>query len=149
VAGAFIAGAADVIEWLVQRARTYVFSTATPPVLAVALQESLRLIESESWRRARLRELIAQLHESAMQLPWRLLSSETAIQPLIVGDNAAVLALAEALQARGLWVPAIRPPTVPEGSARLRISLSAAHTREDVARLATALKEVAEQDQQQ
>ncbi|MEO8038210.1 MAG: 8-amino-7-oxononanoate synthase [Betaproteobacteria bacterium] len=143
VAGAFVAGESDVIEWLVQRARTYVFTTATPPMLAAAVRASLVLIRTEPWRRERLRAHAALLRQRLQGLPWPLLDSRTAIQPLIVGDNALVMRLMDRLWALGFWVPGIRPPTVPEGSARLRISLSAAHTTEQVAGLADALELVA------
>ena len=143
VSGAFIAGDGSVIEWLLQRARTYIFTTAAPPLLAVATLESLRLIELETWRREHLAALIMRLREGFAGLPWRLLPSATPIQPLIVGDNRAVVALSEALLQQGIWVPAIRPPTVPAGTARLRISLSAAHGIEDVDRLLHTLHSLA------
>ncbi len=140
VAGAFVAGQPDVIEWLVQRARTYVFSTASPPALAIALQESLRLIEKESWRREQLQTLAAHLRSGLDGLPWNLLPSQTAIQPLIIGENAAALSVMAKLQEMNIWAPAIRPPTVPAGTARLRISLSAAHTIEDIDSLVDGLR---------
>lgn len=143
VYGAFAAGSESLVEWLLQRARSYIFTTASPPLLACAVMASLDLIEREEERRARLRLLIDRLKEKLEGLPWRLLPSETPIQPLIVGDNRAALELAEALRARGLWVPAIRPPTVPEGSARLRIALSASHEMHHVDELAAALRELA------
>ena len=143
VHGAFVAGEEALIEWLVQRARTYVFATASPPLLACALMASLELIEAEEHRRTHLRELIQRVKRTLERLPWRLGVSETPIQPLIVGDNQAALELAEGLRSRGIWVPAIRPPTVPAGSARLRIALSAAHDAEHVDELATALHELA------
>ena len=143
VSGAFIAGDGSVIEWLLQRARTYIFTTAAPPLLAVATLESLRLIELETWRREHLAALIMRLREGFAGLPWRLLPSATPIQPLIVGDNRAVVALSEALLEQGIWVPAIRPPTVPAGTARLRISLSAAHGIEDIDRLLHTLHSLA------
>ena len=143
VSGAFVVGAASVIEWLLQRARPYIFTTASSPVLAAALLASLELIAGADARRNHLQALIAQLQAGATQLPWRLLPSPTAIQPLLVGANQSVLDLAHQLWQRGIWVPAIRPPTVPVGSARLRISLSAAHSAEQVARLLAALHECA------
>ena len=141
--GAFIAGSATVIEWLLQRARTYIFSTGSSPIIACALRASLALIAQGDARRAHLAALTAQLRAGLAGTPWRLLPSPTAIQPIVVGDNHAVVALAEALYSRGLWVPGIRPPTVPQGSARLRVSLSAAHTTEHVDRLVDALRELA------
>jgi len=139
VSGAFIAGEAEVVETLVQRARAYVYTTATPPLLAHALLESLELVRREEWRRDRLRELVRHLKARLQVRRWRLEPSDTAIQPLIIGANAEAVAVAEALARGGLLVPAIRPPTVPAGTARLRISLSAAHVPDDVERLAAAL----------
>ena len=153
MAGAFVAAHPTVIDWLVQSARTYIYTTAASPAIAHALRASLRLMrgtEGEQ-RRARLGVLIALLRRrlgaliaARPDLGWQLAASTTAIQPLIVGDNAAALALSAALEGRGLWVPAIRPPTVPMGSARLRITLSAAHTDADVQRLVDALEDIAE-----
>jgi len=139
VAGAFIAGSAALIDTLVETARPYIYTTATPPLLAHALLTSLVLIEQEEWRRKRLRELIRVLKQELAGSPWRLLPSDTPIQPLLVGGNTEALALSERLAAQGLLVPAIRPPTVPPGTARLRISLSADHSVADVARLIAAL----------
>lgn len=139
VFGAFVAGESDLIEWLVQRARSYVFTTATPPLLATALLVALRLIATEDWRRERLQELVQRLKRGLADHPMRLLDSRTAIQPLLVGENTAAVELSARLQEAGIWVPAIRPPTVPAGTARLRISLSAAHTVEDVDRLTQEL----------
>lgn len=143
VAGAFVAGGDDLVESLIQNARTYIYTTATPPLLSQALLTSLQLIEQEEWRRERLRELILQLRQGLAGLPWRLMPSETPIQPLLVGGNDAALALSARLAAQGLLVPAIRPPTVPAGTARLRISLSADHTATDVARLLAVLAQAA------
>ncbi len=141
VSGAFVAGDRRVIEWLTQRARPYIFTTASSPVIAAALLASLELIACGDERRAHMRDLIARLRAGLQGLPWRLLPSPTAIQPVLVGGNAAALRLAERLFARGLWAPAIRPPTVPAGTARLRISLSAAHTLEQVEALIAALRD--------
>lgn len=143
VAGAAVFAEKSVIDWVLQSARSYIFSTASPPALAAALLASVDLIEIERWRREHLRALIAALREGCEGLPWRLLPSETPIQPLIIGDNAAALSLAEGLRDQGIWVPAIRPPTVPQGTARLRISLSAAHSEADVAELTAALRRLA------
>lgn len=142
VFGAFVAGAAEVIETLVQRARSYIYTTAAPPLLAHVLLTSLELIEREQWRRERLGRLAELLKGRLGAGRWRLASSQTAIQPLIIGENAVALRVADELAARGVLAPAIRPPTVPEGTARLRISLSAAHSEEDVARLAAAVQAV-------
>jgi 8-amino-7-oxononanoate synthase len=143
VGGAFVAGSATAIEYLLQKGRTYIFTTAAPPALACALSKSLEIIEHGDALRANLFARIAQLRDGLGGLAWQLLPSATAIQPLIVGENAAALALATALWERGLWVPAIRPPTVPKGTARLRISVSAAHTADDIDHLIRALKELA------
>ena len=143
VSGAFVAGQPDVIDWLIQRARTYVFSTGAPPALAVALLESLGIIEREGWRREHLHALAARLRAGLSGLPWTLLPSQTAIQPLIIGDNESALSVMGKLQEKGIWVPAIRPPTVPTGTARLRISLSAAHSFADVDRLVAGLVDIA------
>jgi 8-amino-7-oxononanoate synthase len=140
VFGAFAAADADVVEWILQRARTYMFTTASPPMLAAALLAALDLIESESWRQRHLKVLIERLSAGLSALPWRLLPSQTAIQPLIIGDNLQAVSLMESLRRNQIWVPAIRPPTVPPGTARLRISLSAAHREQDVDRLLASLR---------
>lgn len=143
VGGAFVAGSELVMDYLLQKARSYIFTTAQPPAVACALVKSLELIAAGDARRAHLQALIRQLQEGLAGLPWQLLPSQTAIQPLIVGDNEAALALSRALWERGLWVAAIRPPTVPAGTARLRISLSAAHSQADIVSLVDALKALA------
>ena len=143
VAGAFVAGDQRVIEWLMQRARSYIFTTAASPILAAALLASLELIAAGDERRAQLQGLIVQLREGLSSLPWRLLPSPTAIQPLLIGGNEAAVRLAGRLFERGLWVPAIRPPTVPAGTARLRISLSAAHRESQIDDLIAALHDCA------
>jgi 8-amino-7-oxononanoate synthase len=139
VAGAFVAGDETLIETLIQNARTYIYTTATPPLLAHALLTSLQIIATEEWRRERLRALIVQLRTGLVSAPWTLMSSDTPIQPLLVGGNNEALGLSAKLAAAGLLVPAIRPPTVPQGTARLRISLSADHEAADVARLVDTL----------
>jgi 8-amino-7-oxononanoate synthase len=139
VFGAFVAAETEVVETLLQRARTYVYTTATPPLLAAALAASLDLLRGEEWRRERLRALIERLRGRLANGRWRLLPSSTPIQPLVIGDSAEAVAVSERLAGAGLLVPAIRPPTVPQGTARLRISLSAAHEPRDVERLADAL----------
>jgi len=143
VCGAFVAAESTVIETLVNYARSYVYTTATPPALAVALQESLRLIAQGEALRVHLRALIKKLRTGLNDLPWPLMLSDTAIQPLLIGDSKQALALSEGLRERGLWVAAIRPPTVPQGTSRLRITLSAAHTETDVEELIGALHELA------
>lgn len=137
--GAFVAGAPEVVDTLAQRARSYVYTTATPPLLAHVLARSLELIERDEWRRERLRTLVRALRERFEPRRWRLAPSSTPIQPLVIGGNQEALTVSEALGREGLLVPAIRPPTVPQGTARLRISLSAAHEAADVERLARAL----------
>jgi 8-amino-7-oxononanoate synthase len=139
VAGAFVAAHPAVIETLVQAARAYIYTTATPPLLACALQAALTIIRDDGPRRARLAARIAQFRAGAAALPWQLGESATPIQPIIVGSDADTLALAETLWNAGVFVPAIRPPTVPTGAARLRVSLTAAHSVAHVERLLDAL----------
>lgn len=143
VAGAAVAAHAVVIDWLVNSARPFIFTTSTSPLLAHTVQASLRLMADEPERRAALRARMAELKHQLAGLPWTLLPSDTPIQPLLIGGNAEALAVSAGLRARGIWVPAIRPPTVPPGSARLRIALSAAHQPQDIVRLADALRELA------
>jgi 8-amino-7-oxononanoate synthase len=141
VGGAFVAAHASVIELLVQRARPYIYTTACPPALAHALLASLDIIGDAEGaeRRAHLAGLIKQLRESLDFQRWKLVASHTAIQPVIIGSNDDALRASAALHEQGLWVPAIRPPTVAPGTARLRVTLSAAHGIDDVAQLAQAL----------
>ncbi|MGZ3159701.1 MAG: 8-amino-7-oxononanoate synthase [Burkholderiaceae bacterium] len=141
VGGAFVAAHQTVIDWLVQRARPYIYTTAAAPALAHALLTSIDIISSNEGneRRAHLQALIKQLQTEWQLQTWQFPHSETAIQPVIIGTNEAALRVAAALYEQGMWVPAIRPPTVPEGTARLRVTLSAAHTKEDVTQLTTAL----------
>ena len=143
VFGAFVAGEQVVIDTLVNHARSYVYTTATPPALASALLESLQQIEKGDELRGHLQRLIAQLRSGLRGLPWHLMPSATAIQPMLVGDNLAAMRLSERLREHGIWVAAIRPPTVPQGTARLRITLSAAHGVADVRRLIDTLHELA------
>jgi len=143
VAGAFVAGHEALLEWLLQKTRSYIFATAAPALLASALRASLQLIEQEDWRRTHLQHLITRLRSgltAGLQgSGWQLSDSQTAIQPLLIGRNDDALAVMDGLRLRGIWVPAIRPPTVPEGTARLRIALSAAHTEADVDQLIEAV----------
>jgi 8-amino-7-oxononanoate synthase len=142
VFGAFVAGDPTLIETLMQRARTYIYTTAMPPLLACAVSKSIELIAAGTPLRQQLGENIIQLKQILKKYApegWRLLPSITAIQPLVIGGNREATAIAEALGVRGVLVPAIRPPTVPPGTARLRISLSAAHTSDDVRVLGNAL----------
>jgi 8-amino-7-oxononanoate synthase len=145
VAGAFIAGEASMVEWLMQKARTYMFATAAPAMVAESLRAALQVIQAEPQRRQHLRDLQARLRDGvvAARLPWALLRSDTAIQPLIIGSNEDALAVMARLDAQGVWVPAIRPPTVPVGTSRLRISLSAAHTASHIDQLCRALAQAA------
>jgi 8-amino-7-oxononanoate synthase len=142
VFGAFVAGEKEVIQTLIQRARSYVYTTAPPPLLAHTLLKSLDLIRAESARRTHLMDLIALLKNRLRLENWRLLASQTPIQPLIIGESRAAVKVSQALAEAGILVPAIRPPSVPQGTARLRISLSAAHSTDDVERLVAALHEL-------
>jgi len=143
VAGAFVAAQTEVIETLIQQGRTYGYTTASPPLLAHTLLTSLQIIAQQSWRREQLVRLIERLRQGLVSLPWQLLPSTTAIQPLLVRDNEQALQLSTALRERGIWVPAIRPPTVPKGTARLRITLSAAHTLAEIDQLTLTLRDLA------
>lgn len=140
VAGAFVAGSAALIDGLVQFARSHVYTTAMPPALAAATLAALEIARDDDARRATLAASIAQFREAAQQRGIRLLDSRTPIQPVPVGDSGAALAAAARLADAGFFVPAIRPPTVPVGGARLRVTLSAAHSAEDVERLVDALR---------
>jgi len=141
VSGAFVCAHRTVVEWLLQRARTYIFTTGSAPALAHALLTAMDIIDSEEGRARRdhVRALVWQLHAGLRLSRWKLLPSDTAIQPIVIGRNEDALATAAALHERGLWVPAIRPPTVPAGTARLRVTLSAAHTALDLAWLVESL----------
>jgi 8-amino-7-oxononanoate synthase len=141
VSGAFIAADATVVEWLVQRARPYIFTTASAPAVAHAVSASVRIIASDEGdeRRKHLASLIETTRAMLKRTRWLPVDSHTAVQPLVIGGNDETLALAAALDTHGLWVPAIRPPTVPAGTSRLRVSLSAAHSEDDLARLDHAL----------
>ncbi len=144
VGGAFVAAHESVIETMIQRGRPYIYTTAAPPALAHALLASLDIIAGEEGKhlRTHLNSLIAQFGASLQLTRWQRVESSTAIQPLIIGENEEALRIAAGLYGQGLWVPAIRPPTVPVGTARLRVTLSAAHTADEVARLARSLNEL-------
>jgi 8-amino-7-oxononanoate synthase len=144
VSGAFIAGEQVVIEYLMQNARTYIYTTAMPPALAAASLESLKLVAESDERREHLHALHAMLKSELHLKRWQLAESPTPIQPLLIGSNDEVMRVSEYLLEQGILVPAIRPPTVPKGSARLRISLSAAHTKADVRQLIDALHDAEE-----
>ena len=147
VAGAFVAGEQVVIDYLIQTAKSYVYSTPAPPALSATLIESINLIEKGDDLRTHLQDLIQVLKQHLHLKKWQLMSSITAVQPLLVGNNHEAVSLSEHLQKIGILVPAIRPPTVPVNTARLRISLSSAHNKNDVIKLAQALNE-AEKDMQ-
>ncbi|WP_322071056.1 8-amino-7-oxononanoate synthase [Paraburkholderia bannensis] len=142
VSGAFVCAHATVIEWLVQRARPYIFTTASSPAVAHAVSASLRIIAGEEGdaRRAHLAHLIARTRAILKETCWMPVDSASAVQALVIGSNDATLALQARLESDGLWVPAIRPPTVPVGTSRLRISLSAAHSDADLDRLNDSLQ---------
>lgn len=138
-AGAFVAGSEELIECLIQFARPYIYTTSQPPALACATLRSLQLLRSEHWRREHLAALIQQFRTGAEQIGLQLMDSFTPIQPILIGDSARALRLSQMLRERGLLVTAIRPPTVPAGSARLRVTLSAAHSAAQVQLLLDAL----------
>lgn len=140
--GAFVAGHEDIIEWILQSARSYIFTTATPPAIAAAMQASLAVMQEDRERLKHLRTLIDFFGDSLKLQYAKLPFSQTAIQPILIDDNTTALAFAEALRERHMFVPAIRPPTVPQGTARLRVSLSAAHTADDLFDLITALTDL-------
>jgi 8-amino-7-oxononanoate synthase len=140
--GAFVAGDEDLIEYLIQRARTYIYTTALPPSIAEATRAALAVAQREAWRRERVLALTQRFRTAAARASLPLAPSTTPIQPLLLGEAAAALALSEALLQRGFWVVAIRPPSVPDGSARLRITLSAAHQDSEVDALVEALAEL-------
>ncbi|MDO8705828.1 MAG: 8-amino-7-oxononanoate synthase [Sulfuricaulis sp.] len=142
VFGAFVAGEAALIETLIQRARTYIYTTALPPAVAVAARASLLIVRTEGWRRERLQTLVEKFRTGAQSLGFALTASTTPIQPLMLGESERALEISRRLRERGILIPAIRPPTVPEGSARLRITFSAAHEAAHVDRLLDALSTV-------
>lgn len=140
--GAFVAGSEELIEYLINTARPYIYTTASPPAIAEATRTSLRLVRNEGWRREKLKALIDRFRIGAEQLGLTLMDSPTPIQPLLIGDEGEALRLSDALLEQGILISAIRPPTVPEGTARLRITLSAAHSEDQVDRLLAALEAV-------
>jgi len=141
-AGAFVTGSRALIDGLTQFARTFVYTTAMPPALAAAAREAVRIAREEEWRRDKLRALIARFRAGAAQLGLPLMKSCSAIQPLLLGDAERAVAASRALEERGFFLAAIRPPTVPAGKARLRVTLSAAHDERDVDRLLDALAQL-------
>lgn len=140
--GAFVAGSEDLIEMLIQKARTYVFTTAMPAAVAEATRVSLGLLQTEVWRREKLQQLVARFREGARQQGLQLMASFTAIQPVLIGDSQRAVDISTALLAEGFWISAIRPPTVPSGTARLRITFSAQHEERQVDALLAALIKV-------
>lgn len=140
--GAFVAGPEDIVEWILQSARSYIFTTATPPAIAAAMQASLEVMQEDRERLKHLRTLIDFFGDSLKLQYAKLPYSQTAIQPIVIGDNATTLAFAEALRERHMFVPAIRPPTVPQGTSRLRVSLSATHSADDLFDLITAITDL-------
>jgi 8-amino-7-oxononanoate synthase len=137
--GAFVAGSEDLIEFLIQKSRTYVYTTAMPPAVAAATRASLQIVQQECWRRDKLNQLIARFQTGAAQLGLPLMASQTPIQPVLVGDADTAMQISQGLLDKGLLISAIRPPTVPKGSARLRITFSASHEEAQVDRLLDAL----------
>jgi len=140
--GAFIAGSETLIETLIQFARPYIYTTAMPPAIAAATRTSLRLLQTEHWRREHLQTLIAHFREGAKKLGLQLMNSNTPIQPIIIGDEATTLAISDALAARGFLIIAIRPPTVAVGSSRLRVTFTAEHSLQQVDDLLNALADI-------
>ncbi|WP_271410316.1 8-amino-7-oxononanoate synthase [Pseudomonas sp. Q1-7] len=140
-AGAFVAGSEELIETLIQFARPYIYTTSQPPAVACATLKSLELLQRESWRREHLNALIRRFRAGAAEIGLTLMDSPTPIQPILIGDSARALKLSALLRERGILVGAIRPPTVPAGSARLRVTFSAAHSEEQLESLLSALAE--------
>lgn len=138
--GAFIAGSEELIETLIQFARPYIYTTSQPPAVACATLRSLQLLQGEHWRRERLAQLIAQFRKGVTDIGLELMNSPTPIQPILVGSSERALMLSAALREQGILVTAIRPPTVPRGTARLRVTLCATHSEDDVNQLLDALK---------
>ncbi len=141
-AGAFVAGSNELIEYLIQTARTYIFTTAMPPAIAAATRISLQLLQIENWRREHLVNLVKQFKQGAELLGIELMPSDTAIQPIMVGDAEKALSISQQLEKKGILLTPIRPPTVPEKTARLRVTLSASHSKEDVDYLLESLQNI-------
>lgn len=141
-AGAFVAGSEDLIEFLIQKARTYIYTTAMPSAVAEATRASLKLVQTETWRREQLNRLIALWRSGAEQLGLQLMPSTTPIQPVLVGDAARAVKLSQKLRKQNILITAIRPPTVPEGTARLRITLSAAHSEAHIEQLLATFEKI-------
>ena len=135
VSGAFVAGSEALVETMIQSARSYIFTTASPPAQAAAIMKSIQIIRTEGWRREKINELIAYFRQKASDLELELMPSDTAIQPLVVGDNHRALDISQKLFERGIHVTAIRPPTVPDNTARLRFTLSSSHEKQHIDQL--------------
>lgn len=142
VFGAFVAGSDALIESLIQKSRAFIYTTAMPPALAQATLMSLKISHEQSWRREKLKQLIKQFRTGAEQLGLSLMDSQTAIQPILVGDNEMAVKISQTLEQQGILVTAIRPPTVPKGTARLRVTLCAEHEETDVQRLLSVLEKI-------
>ncbi len=140
--GAFVAGSEALIETLIQFARPYIYTTALPPAVAAATLTSLNILQEEKWRRENLQQRIQQFRQGAQEMGLPLMESITPIQPIILGDDALIVDVAEKMKAENILVGAIRPPTVPEGTSRLRVTFSAEHTEDNVARLLSTLERV-------
>ena len=130
--GAFVSGSRELIDYLTNFARPYIYTTAMPPAIAAATRQSLKLLEAENWRRDYLQQLIQRFRQGVIEQGWQLMASQTAIQPILLGEESKALALSQALAERGFWVTAIRPPTVPVGQSRLRVTLTASHSEADI-----------------
>ena len=142
-AGAFVAGSEELIETLIQHARTYIYTTSMPPAVAAATLTSLKILQAETWRREKLTTLIQQFRSGCEALGLELMDSPTQIQPIMIGESEKAMAISKGLEELGIFISAIRPPTVPQGSARLRVTLSAAHDELQVEKLLSALEKVA------
>lgn len=142
VSGAFVAGSEVLIESLIQQARSYIFTTASPPAMAAAVMKSLEIIQQDNWRRDKLYELIDYFKQQMYHMDCELMPSDTAIQPIVTGDNHRCLAISQRLFESGVHVTAIRPPTVPDNKARLRITLSAEHQKKDIDLLVKLLSDL-------
>ncbi len=137
--GAFVAGSETLIETLIQKARTYIYTTALPPAVAEATRAALKIVIEEQWRREKLNDLVQRFRRGAEQLGFPLMPSNSAIQPILIGDSRRAVEIGKRLLDDGFWVGAIRPPTVPQGSARLRVTFSALHEAQQIDRLLESL----------
>ncbi len=140
--GAFVAGSEELIEFLIQRARTYIYTTAMPAAVAEATRTSVRLVQADDWRRQKLVDLVLRFQQGLTQLGIQPVASTTPIQPILLGDSQRAMQVSDGLKQRGIWVTAIRPPTVAKGTARLRVTFSASHQDTHVDRLLDALDQL-------